>query len=37
MRRLLALAFLAAALASGVSADDYLIQPAHADCSGTGC
>ncbi len=37
MRRLLALAFLAAALASGVSAYDYLIQPAHADCSGTGC
>jgi hypothetical protein len=34
MRKLLALAFLAVALASGVSAHVYLIQPAHADPPG---
>lgn len=36
MRKLLALAFLAAALAGGVTASAYLAQPAYA-CNGSGC
>ena len=37
MRKLLALAFIAVALAGGVSAYAYLAQPARADCSTGGC
>jgi len=34
MRKLIALALVAVALAGGISAYAYLTQPAHADCSG---
>ena len=37
MRKLLALALLAVALAGGISAYVYLIQPAHADCGAPNC
>jgi hypothetical protein len=37
MRKLLALAFPAVALAGGVSASAYLIQPAHAGCANGNC
>ncbi len=37
MRKLLALAFIAVALAGGVSAYAYLSEPAHADCTGSNC
>ena len=37
MRKLLALAFRAVALAGGISAYAYLIEPAHADCINGNC